>query len=1186
LQQFKQYHFFSLLLVLLVSGCATTNSSPIPKQQYQDLTSRFNAYFNAKEKEKAVLQTVEKTHKDNYDEVISVFYYTNPKEFASSSSDLEDIEKRCTRSLQIHTVANYVDDHFLLIGKANYYKGDYEKALTNFKFVTTEYKEGVDYVKEMKRLKGKTVKPSKKKKPAKKAKFEKVLDAKGNLVLNKVDERPKYSLFEHEPARAEALLWLAKTYTAQEKYSEALSVIQYARNDDKFYKNLDKELLLTEANVYIQKKEYAQAIAPLEKFLTMTKKKKQRLRPLLALAQIHEKLGNHAQSAGFYKMALKSNPGYDMEFYAKMQQTRLSRKGKVNLEEVKKILVKMSHDGKYKEYLDQIYYELGEITLGENNRSVAREWYHKSINNSTTNTVQKSQSFLRLAQMDFEEEIYRASKYNYDSAIIGMSAKDTLYETTVKRGKVLGRLVENLDAIAEQDSLQRVAKMSDAERSKFIKKLIAQKEKELEKKEREKSQPIQNNNNIATPNVSSNSAGSDDVEAAWYFYNPLLRGNGYNEFVRKWGKRKFEDNWRRKDKTSSSSSDNIAELDSLKLQQEDKDAVSTDESKYLAGLPMTEEKLAQSNDKLVDAYYNAGTIYKDDLNSNRKANQMFDELVRKFPKSKLNLETYYQIYLIALKTKNQARADEYKSKIITEYPDSKIAKYIQDPEYLNKLKESENAVANYYQSTYEDYSKGLYVEAIEKCKLADVKFKPNTFKPKFDLLNAMIEAKQNRLDDYVQSLNKIITKHNGTPEQEMAKKLLADLNKSKLPMLDLSKQIVDTTQIDTIAAKTSEPVLSSTADISAMKTTLETNKSKFGEALAKFVNDSIEKTKKEAKPEYKPLSKSERLDSIMKAQKNPKPSTTAPKAETPAPVTKQDTVKSAYKPLSKSERLDSIMKAAKKAPAKPSTSQSSTPTPKVDTVAKQTVVAKDTVKKATATKTDSTKNKNSVKPQPKPVVKDTVIAKSNPAVKDTLKKTTSVKTDSVKSKAVAKPAVKPAAKTDTVKPKAIATKADTAKQKSTQKPTVVSPKPDTVKALQPIVTANNVVVDSNDKEPIYGLSDAAPHQIVIYFKNGDQFSSAMVAKLETFEQSKLAGIVLTNRSVILDSKNKLILIKSFSNKTDALSAAKTLQTGIAEAIGMPSEEVYVFAISTLNYTTLISTKRLGNYLNFYKENYK
>jgi hypothetical protein len=224
-----------------------------------------------------------------------------------------------------------------------------------------------------------------------------------------------------------------------------------------------------------------------------------------------------------------------------------------------------------------------------------------------------------------------------------------------------------------------------------------------------------------------------------------------------------------------------------------------------------------------------------------------------------------------------------------------------------------------------------------------------------------------------------------------------------------------------------------------------------------------------------------------------------------------------------------------------------------------------------AAKVDSSKNKNTVKPLPKPVVKtDTVKAKPVQSPKDTLKKATTVKADTVKSKSVVKPAAKPVVKTDTVK------------QKATPKPTII----DTVKAPQPIVSTNSVVVDSTDKESIFGLSDAAPHQIVIYFKNGDKYSSAMLAKLETFEQLKFTGSTLTNRSVILDSKNKLILVKTFVNKTEALAAAKTLQSGITEAIGVQSEEVYVFAISTLNYTTLISTKRLGNYLNFYKENYK
>ncbi len=128
------------------------------------------------------------------------------------------------------------------------------------------------------------------------------MDAKGNLVLNKVDERPKYSLFEHEPARAEALLWLAKTYTAQEKYSEALSVIRYARNDDKFYKNLDKELLLTEANVYIQKKEYAQAIAPLEKVLDYDEKEEAASSSFVSISSNPRKTG---QSCAICKVLQK-----------------------------------------------------------------------------------------------------------------------------------------------------------------------------------------------------------------------------------------------------------------------------------------------------------------------------------------------------------------------------------------------------------------------------------------------------------------------------------------------------------------------------------------------------------------------------------------------------------------------------------------------------------------------------------------------------------------------------------------------------------------------------------------------------------------------------------------------------------------------------------------------------------------
>jgi tetratricopeptide (TPR) repeat protein len=799
----KLHHFLILFIILGISGCATTNQAPFPVQQYSDLTSRYNAYFNAKEKMKIVLQSAQKTFKDDYKEVIPVYFYTEKTACTSFKGDLEDIEKRCEKSIQIHKYSNFVDDHFLMIARANFLKGDYDKSIQNLRFVTTEYKDGVDYVKEVKRLKGKNVKPSKKKKPKKRAKFEKRLDSKGNLVLEKVDERPRYSIFVHEPARAEAMLWMAKAYTAKGKFNEAASIIQYTKNDDQFYKNLDNELLLVEANLYIAKKDWSQATLPLELYLAKVKKKKFRLRPAIALAQIYERLGDKSKSVQYYAEALKSNPGYDAEFFTQIQQNRIARKGKINIEGVKKALVKMSRDGKYTDYLDQIYFELGEIANDENNRPLAREWYKKSVASSTSNVEQKSLSYLRLANMDYDEEIYTSAKFYYDSTLIGLPKKDTAYGEVAIRASVLGKLVEQLTIITTEDSLQRLAKMSVSDRERSIKKIIADSEKKAEKESQVQANNVFNNNNNTL-----NTPSSTTTSGAWYFSNSVMRANGFTEFTKRWGQRKLEENWRRKSKTNIANGSNSNDTNSGNTEEEANTNPGSDIDKMIAGLPMTAEKISLSDDKLIDAFYTAGVIYKSDLKNNRKANQKFDELNKRFPKSRLTLETYYQLYLLGdLMNKNSQKQD-YRSRIINEYPDSKFAKFLQDPSFFEAEKREQNALNNSYQSAYVDYEKGLFASAIQKCKLADVEYNPNPLKPKFDLLNALVEAKQNRLDDYIQSLNKIILKHKATPEAVVAESLLATLNSSQLPMKDLSKEVppppVDTLPIsvvrDTVSA--------------------------------------------------------------------------------------------------------------------------------------------------------------------------------------------------------------------------------------------------------------------------------------------------------------------------------------------------------------------------------------------------
>lgn len=799
---------FGVLLVTLW-GCSTTNHATLPTMAYQDITSHYNAYFNSNEKLKGALLAVESTHKDRFDSVISVYAHNDPTEFASYSSDLDDVVKRSTMGIQLHNISNWSDDHMLLIGRASYYKGDYDKASSSFKYITTEFKDGVDYVKVQKGLGKKLGKYVKAKKKKKKAKVTVVNNEDGTKSLVKEDNRPKYSLWIHEPARSEALIWLIKTYTRQGKYDQASSVVTFTRSDENFYKNLDPQLDLAEADVRVSSKNYAAAIEPLERYLNakkIRKKKRLKARPLFALAQCYEVTGNANKAIQNYKLVLKNRPTYDMEFYAKLKMAKLGRGASGDNAAIRSLLAKMAKDGKYKEYWDQIYYELALISLKENNRAEARKFLRKSVDFSTSNDNQKAESYLVMAQLDYEEEMYVTSKFFYDTTLTFMLQSDVRYADVQERDKMLANLVEQLQIIAQEDSVRKLASLSEDDLKKAVREAVNKKEQEEEDKkaEEEKLKQQQQLNNFANGNQPNNTGGANTQQtstSSWYFYNATIRANGYNDFVKKWGRRKYEENWRRKNKSSGITDEEQAAnptdttaTDTTKSITKDAGTV---EDQMLAGIPNTPEKMAASDKRLADAYYNAGTIYKDGLEAYTKAENMFETLNSRIPKHHLLLESYYNLYLIAQQQKNADKAQKYKSLILAEFPESIIAKILRDPNFVNESKAKENAINAYYEDAYNDYSNNKLDSAWYKSKMSNAVFNPNPLEPKFELLLALILAKQNRLEEYVQALNKIVAKTTDVEVKNTASQLLSYLNKSELPQIDLSK---DTARRDSLNA--------------------------------------------------------------------------------------------------------------------------------------------------------------------------------------------------------------------------------------------------------------------------------------------------------------------------------------------------------------------------------------------------
>jgi len=1062
--------FAAFCIFLLMAGCSTTNHAPAATWAYQDITGHYNAYFNANEKMKAVYAALDKSHKDNYKEVLPLFTYSDPKEAKGSTTDLEEIEKRLTLSVQVHKTSNYADDDFVMMGRANYIKGNYDKAFAFFKYTTTEYKNGVDYVKEMKKM-GKIAKPTMKKKAPVKPKFEQVLDDKGNLLLNKIDERPSKSLFIHAPARSEALVWLAKTYSAQKKYTEASAVIQLMRHDDKFYTNYDKQVELDEAENFMNQKNYNDAVKPLETFLTMTKKKSERVRPIFILAQIYEKKGDYAKASDYYKQVLDNRPTYEMEFYAKIKRAKLGKKSGSS-DEIKKLLLAMSKDGKYKDYLDQIYYELGMIVLGENNRAEARKDFHKSIYSSTKNADQKALSYLQLAQMDYEEEYYVSSKFFYDSTLKSMSKTDSAYDATQARDKTLGKLVKQIDIITTEDSLQRIANMSPAERNRFLQKLLDNKQKEADAKLAEKSKS--SNTDFIKPNGSGDGTTTPDAAANFYFYNVTARANGYSEFTKKWGDRKLEENWRRKDKAPSVA-ETTDEVDSAKLKQgKDTTTVTpgSEMEKLLAGLPLTPEKMDKSNTKLIDAYYALGSVYKDDLQSFHKAVLAYEELNKRFPKNKLELESFYQLYLLHERLKNTAKSDYYKEQILSLYPTSTIAQYIKDPNYLAELKKKENSLSFYYESAYNDYSSGLYASAEQKCRDVDVQFKENKMRAKFDLLNAMSLAKENRLGDYVESLNRIISKYPGTPEKDQASKWLTDLNHSKLPQVDISKMPKDSTGASTPPAFAAIPNMDTTG-------------------RAAF----LEKMEAAQKAQAKTDAQNKMLGAMAAAKAAADSAKNAPSASA--------TGAKPYKPLTKAQRLDSLIKADK------------------------------------AAKSGSNTTVLNQKPSSQ-------AADESLAVQPTASATPAPKSSHAQDTAAATPAAKPAP----------------------------------VAALRP-------VFDTDTLTSVYGVSDNAPHYILLYFLDPSAYSYDIEKRIDNFNSTVFATDKLVSHSAILDKNNKLITIKKFKNKDLAGVYLTAIKEKLNELMpGLSPDQYFLGSISQLNYDLLAGSQKINNYIRFYRANYK
>ena len=678
-------YIFLLVLVFLASCTTQKKRGELTKLQrlYHNTTSRYNGYFNANILYQESVLKLNDQHQDNYNKILPVYQYTeaeNPKEVAG---DLDEAIKKVSVVASLHRDADWVDDCYLLMGKAHFLKQDYESAQEALEYMVAEFnpqaiakkktrkrknaakkqgsskkdkkkdkkkankkkkdkqkdiarkkKERQREIKKNKkaRAKGKKVPTKPKMTEAEKAQLakaeedrkaaEKQQQEKEEEVAEAQPETPKQNYFlKHRPAYQEGVLWLAKTYIERDNYLSAERLFNELANDPHTFKDIKKELAPAQAYFYLEQKKYDEAVIPLQTAIDLSEERNDKARYAFILAQIHQQAGRTTEALASFEQAKKFSNEYEMEFSAQLNVLKNAwAAGQKSNEEVQKDLEKMLKEAKNTEYQDQIYFVLADIAIRSGDKKKAIEYLAQSLKTNSLNKSQKGESHLLLAQLYFEEEQYVEAKTNYDAALGAISKNDERYPEIERLANSLTDIAKNIEIIVLQDSLLKISEMSENDK----RKLAAQ----IKRKEAEDKLAQAKAASAAATGSTASKFGNPGGPQVGISATGIAAGNSnffaYNDKSLKKGRREFDQRWPSRtileDNWRRSNRQSLNIGETIADQGAYEQALTDEEvATILGNVPKTDAEKKKANSLIENALFELGTLYRDRLQNNKKS---------------------------------------------------------------------------------------------------------------------------------------------------------------------------------------------------------------------------------------------------------------------------------------------------------------------------------------------------------------------------------------------------------------------------------------------------------------------------------------------------------------------------------------------------------------------------------------
>ena len=730
-----------LVGLLLLSGCSTKKNT-LTRRMYHNLNSHYNIYFNGEASLKDGDKQLRTMVKDDYSKVLRVYNYGTQQNGMAMNSTMDRALEKTSICVQKHSMkfgsrerVKWIDDAYLVMGKAHFYKHDYIPAKRTFDFVATEY--------------------------------------------------------SYNDIALVANMWLIKTYIQTEEYPKAVAMIEQLQAKSAGMSKQPKELMrnldFTISDYYIAVKDYSKALQYLKNGILLNKDRDLCTRAMFIMGQIYMLQGDSERATAQFKKVIKRNPEYEMTFESRMNIAKMGTAD--NSAELYKMMNKMLRDPNNEDYRDRIYYAMAELALREGDENKAVKYLCKSVAAYKDNQIQRAQSSLKVATIYFDRNEYELAQAYYDTAVSSMTSEYEGYDSIMNISQTLNELVMYASVVHDQDSLLRVAAMDSVSRNMLIDRIIAQviENEEREKAQREyEEQLAMMGSAVGDVKKESTSEPTSSTGSSWYFYNPTSVSRGVTEFTRKWGMRKLEDNWRISDKQSMNAAlmgeeddEALTEAKNAKAKQDSINASYTphDRGYYLQDLPFTMEQKEVADSLIADGLYQLGFLYMDRLSDLPRSIESFEQLDTRYPGNKKELPTWYALYKMYKDLSDEEKSLIYKGKIFDKYPTSSYAEFINDPTYFERLQAQEREASDFYSKTYEAFEQGQYYRVKMNAERAMQLYATDTaFMPRFAFLHAVAQGRLVSIDTMAFALYDLVRTYPNSGITPYARRVLTEVN--------------------------------------------------------------------------------------------------------------------------------------------------------------------------------------------------------------------------------------------------------------------------------------------------------------------------------------------------------------------------------------------------------------------------